>query len=111
VVSSRIGNERPVKNVVTDARPAWTNGLVLVCRECDGDAKRLRRRFKDALDEIGARKRVRVVECGCVDLCPKRATAIVTAGAGGTRCAVVRGKTADAGDLRPLVARFDDRHL
>ena len=78
----------------------------MVCGECEGYSKKLRRHLKTAVDDAGARKRVRVVECGCLDICPKRAAVVATAGDGPTRCTIVRDVRAGPRALSPIVARF-----
>ena len=58
------------------ATSSWDD-IVLVCGECArrgdcGDLTSLRKWLKHALKARGLKKRVRVVESGCLDLCPKR---------------------------------------
>jgi hypothetical protein len=89
------------------AKPPWANGIVLVCRECDGDGKRLRNRLREAAADAGLRKTVRVVMSGCLDVCPKRATTVVTVSGSGTDCTIVRAGKPSAREVRPLIERFE----
>ncbi len=98
VATSPVAGPRTVK-------PSWKRGLVLVCRACDGDAKGLRRGLKTALAEAGLRKGVRVVASGCLDVCPKRANAVVTIGEGVLECSILRD--AEPQTLRSIVSRFE----
>lgn len=65
-------NEARRKPIRADA--AWED-VLFVCGECrersDGDAVPLRKWLKRELKAAGLKKRFRVVECGCLDLCPR----------------------------------------
>ncbi len=68
------------------AHPAPWRDLVLVCRKCgeklgggfgaDGQ-ENLRDLLKSLMREAGLNKVVRVVESGCLDLCPKDAVSVM----------------------------------
>ncbi len=89
------------------AKPPWESGIVLVCRECDGNGKRLCKRLREAAADAGLRKTVRVVMSDCLDVCPKRATTVVTVSGAGTDCTIVRAGKPSARELRPLIERFE----
>lgn len=91
-------------NDLRTARPVWEAGLIIVCRECDGYSKKLKRGLKDALDEAGLRKCVRIVESECLDICPKRATTVVTASAEGLQVTLVPRSSHGADKLAPLLS-------
>lgn len=66
--------------------PAPWQSVVLVCRKCTrkldgGFGKKgkhsLADALEDALHDAGRRRDVRVVETDCLDICPKRAVALV----------------------------------
>lgn len=67
----------------TAAKAGWKE-LVLVCRKCsraqsagvDGKGTPLRKWLKRELKARGAGKRMRVVDSGCLDLCPRRGVTI-----------------------------------
>ncbi|GAC1307323.1 MAG: hypothetical protein NVSMB21_11150 [Vulcanimicrobiaceae bacterium] len=90
------------------ARPSWDLGLVVVCRKCDGYEPSLRRGLKKALVDCGARRRVRVVSSSCLDVCPKRATAVVIVDARGARTTIVPEGTSEPAALAPLVCGLRD---
>ena len=50
--------------------------LLLICRKCQkkqpGDALPLRKWLKRELKARDLGRRVRIIDCGCLDLCPKR---------------------------------------
>lgn len=87
--------------------PGW-RGLVLLCRECedrrDGpDAVRAKevRRLLKALPPTGAETgKLKVVQSGCLGLCPKKAIAVVVA-CGGAPLTVAAVR--HAADAVPLV--------
>ncbi|MDB5987313.1 MAG: (2Fe-2S) ferredoxin protein [Nevskia sp.] len=62
------------------AKATWQDEVVFVCRKCmrkqrdgvDGAGTSLRKWLRRALKRAGLGKRVRVIETGCFDLCPKR---------------------------------------
>lgn len=70
----------------TRADAGWDE-VLFVCAECrarrDGEALPLRKWLRRELKAAGLKKRLRVVECGCLDLCPKRG---VTLARGGELC-------------------------
>lgn len=77
---------------------------VLVCRKCPrrgGGKKRDRKRFissiRDRLRERFGKKRARVIEVGCLDLCPKgRITVAVTGKAAPLRVLLVEPDQTEA---------------
>jgi hypothetical protein len=79
-------------------RPPFDHALVAVCGECSGRdprPKALRKHIRRALRAAGPKRAVRVVEVSCLDLCPKRAVAVLVArvGDGGVTCHVVGART------------------
>lgn len=95
-------------NELMTARPPWEKGLIIVCRECDGYSKKLKHALKEAVDEAGLRKYVRIVESDCLDICPKRATTIVTATAEGLRVTLVPRSLHESNIIAPLLSPFGD---
>lgn len=65
------------KDADVELVPTRWDTLLLVCRKCirkrDGKADELRRGLRRALRELEVpdRHRIRVVETGCLDVCPK----------------------------------------
>ena len=87
-----------VTAIVAAATP-WRE-VVLVCRKCsrklDGGfgrkgAETLRAVLRVALREAGKRREVRVVEVGCLGLCPRRAVTVLRACQPGEMLAVPEG--------------------
>jgi len=82
------------------SRPTpWTN-VILLCRKCSGKMKGgygperrqgLREVLRSALKAQGQGRRVRLVEVPCLGLCPKKAVAVVNAGAPGRILSVPKG--------------------
>lgn len=71
-----MNRERPIR-----AGAGWDE-IVLVCSDCmrrsdDERLSSLRKWLKRQLKALGYKKRIRVVECGCLDLCPKRGVVLV----------------------------------
>ena len=66
---------KPIK----PARAPWPD-VVLVCAKCARKAgrKRFAKELKGALKASGSGARARVVEVGCLDLCPKRRLTLAT---------------------------------
>ena len=66
------------------------SGVVLICRECERrssgpskfTAKDVRKEFKRNAGDSSLR--MRIVECGCLGLCPKKAIAVVASATGKT---------------------------
>lgn len=64
------------KDAPVRAAAGWDN-VVFVCRKCmkrqkgEIEGPSLRKQLKSALKSRGAGKRLRIVECACLDLCPK----------------------------------------
>lgn len=55
--------------------------IVFICTECthrstDDEVASLRKWLKRELKSRGLKKRIRVVECGCLGLCPRRGVAL-----------------------------------
>jgi len=88
-------------------RPSWDTGLVIICRKCEGYTRSLRGEIKDAVAAAGLGKRVRVIKSSCLDLCPKRATTLVTVTSRGNDALVLPGGRRDAAALAALVRRFE----
>ena len=73
----------------------WTNAIVLVCQECDGDEgmtpTAALKEAKSVARAVGPKGRSRVTGSGCLDVCPKRGIALTVSVDGApARCAVVR---------------------
>lgn len=49
--------------------------VLFVCQKCDG-GKDLRRALKRAVKASGRKRDVRVVGCGCLNVCPKRSITV-----------------------------------
>ena len=79
-------------------RPQFSEGVVLVCKKCEGNESfDLRRELKHALKEAGAGKRMKVIRVGCLDVCPKdRTTAVVASFQSPGACFVVGEKDRSA---------------
>ncbi|NKF23699.1 (2Fe-2S) ferredoxin domain-containing protein [Solimonas marina] len=66
-----VKTDKPIR-----AAAGWDD-VVFVCGKCmrkmkrDDEAPPLRKWLKRELKARGAGKRLRIVECGCLDLCPK----------------------------------------
>ncbi len=69
-MTTREPSPKPIR-----AAPDWDD-VVFVCSECmergDDELATLRKWLKRELRDRGLKKRIRVIECGCLDLCPKR---------------------------------------
>lgn len=66
---------------LTAAKPTWREDLVLVCRKCQKkspgvDGRPLAKWLRRELKRRGQGQRFRVVQVGCLDLCPKRAVTL-----------------------------------
>jgi predicted metal-binding protein len=77
-------------------QPKW-DAVFLVCREChkrgSGPKDSKPKEFVTTLRKHAGQPRPRVVETGCLGLCPKRATAVAVAGGGNaTRIVAVKSK-------------------
>ncbi len=79
--------------------------IVLVCRKCTrrldgGFGKKhrepLRSELKTALRAAGRRREVRVIEIGCLGLCPKGAVTVAIASRPGELLAIPQGSDAEA---------------
>ena len=84
---------------MTPVEAPWRD-VVLVCGKCsrklDGGfgpkgKQKLAKALKAGLKEAGRRREVRVVEVGCLSLCPKRAVTMVSAARPGQVWAVPEG--------------------
>ena len=70
-MTTKDSNRLPIR-----AAPDWDD-VVFVCAKCmrrddGGELSSLRKWLKGELKARGFKKRIRVVESGCLDLCPKR---------------------------------------
>lgn len=68
------------KRLPIRAASEWQD-IVFVCADCrhrgdDDETASLRKWLKRELKSRGLKKRIRVVECSCLDLCPKRGVAL-----------------------------------
>ncbi|MGY2052640.1 (2Fe-2S) ferredoxin domain-containing protein [Methylobacterium sp. JK268] len=73
--------ERPDRRIAKAATAPWAE-VVLVCRKCakrQGLGGSVRRDLKRAFKRGQAERKVRVVETGCLGLCPKRSLTFATA--------------------------------
>ncbi len=87
------------------SRPVPTEHIVIVCRKCTrklkgGFGKKqkhgLRSMLRDAAKAGGLRRTLRIVETGCLSLCPKRAVTLTTSMRPGALVAVPEGASAEA---------------
>jgi predicted metal-binding protein len=87
------------------ATPTPWREIVLVCRKCTrrldgGFGKKhrepLRSELKTALRAAGRRREVRVIEIGCLGLCPKGAVTVAIASRPGELLAIPRGSDTGA---------------
>ena len=92
--------------------PAPWQGVALVCRKCSkklhgGFGRKgrqdLSKALRDELKQTGRRRALRVIEVGCLGLCPKRAVTVVAPGRGDQVLAVPQG-TEPADVLRTFAA-------
>lgn len=83
-------------------KPRWRDGVVMVCTDCGKgkQAPRFADWVKKALRKLGFKKRSKVVEVGCLGVCPKKPRVVVGLPTVGS-CLVVDPKK----DRKPL-ARF-----
>jgi hypothetical protein len=83
------------KDAEVEPVPTRWDTLLLVCRKCirkrDGAADELRRGLRRALRDLGVpdRHRIRVVETGCLDVCPKEGVTAARIGRGPAGAVVV----------------------
>jgi len=105
-VRSPVMSESPA----IDVTPTPWREIVLVCRKCTrrldggfGKKRRepLRSELKAALRAAGHRREVRVIETGCLGLCPKGAVTVAIASRPGELLAVPQGTEA-----KSLIGRF-----
>jgi hypothetical protein len=61
--------------------------VVLVCRECNGDGKRIAKEITRAVRDFD--ERPRVMRTSCLDVCPKRDVCIAHVGLHGVRARVI----------------------
>ena len=87
--------------MIDDVAAPWA-GIALVCRKCSKKLhggfghkgrEKLSKELRAALKEAGHRRALRVIEVGCLGLCPKRAVTI--AAEGGRVLVVPEGATMD----------------
>jgi predicted metal-binding protein len=92
------------------ATPTPWRDIILVCRKCTrrlggGFGKKhrepLRSELKTALRASGHRRDARVIEIGCLGLCPKGAVTVVIASRPGELLAIPKGM-----DVRDLLVRL-----
>lgn len=84
-------------------------GVVMVCGDCEGrsngprfKAKAVRKELKRGL--VQSPVRLRIVECSCLGLCPKKALAVTAVGSGRPVMAAVLHEPEDAAALAATVA-------
>ena len=86
-------------------RPASWREIVILCRKCGGKLKGgfgdegrddLRAVLRKALREAGRRRDVRVIETGCLGVCPKRAVVALRSSVPGQLLIVPQGQPAAA---------------
>ncbi len=53
-----------------------TESTLLICKRCS-NGPALRQNLKGAIKEAGRKRDLRVIGCGCLDVCPKRGSAAV----------------------------------
>ena len=97
-------------SLIETATAPWRD-MVLVCGKCSrklggGFGKKgkhdLKEMLRDTLKEAGRRRELRVVEVGCLGLCPKRAVAAVSTARPGEVLVVPQG--ADSASLLSALA-------
>ncbi len=79
------GRDKTITGEITVATGPWSESL-LVCRKCskklgggfgpDGDAP-LAGALKQILRDRKLRRQVRIIQVGCLDICPKKAVVVV----------------------------------
>ncbi len=83
-----------------DPVPAPWQNVALVCRKCTkklhgGFGPKLKQDLskvlRDELKQEGRRRALRIIEVGCLGLCPKRAVTLVAPGRGDQLRAIPRG--------------------
>jgi predicted metal-binding protein len=93
-----------VKGEITRASGPWSEAL-LVCRKCSkklgggfgpDDDETLVRVLKQLLRDSKRRREVRVIEVGCLDICPKQAVVVIQGNAPGEMLIVPKGLQAQA---------------
>lgn len=62
-------------NAVRKVVKAPAPEVLFVCQKCEG-GKELRSELKSALKASGRKRDVRVVGCGCLNVCPKHAITV-----------------------------------
>lgn len=90
---------KAVPGEIISALGPWTDAL-LVCRKCgkklgggfgpDGDES-LAGVLKEALRDRGRRRQVRVIQVGCLDICPRKGVVVVRGDAPGDMMIVPEG--------------------
>ena len=85
------------------ARQASWRDLVILCRKCGGKLKGgfgdegrddLRSILRQALRQAGRRRDVRIIETGCLGVCPKRAVVVLRGSMPGQLLIVPQGQPA-----------------
>ncbi len=102
-----------------DTRPTpWTT-VLLVCRKCGKKLKggfgpkhkdSLKGELRQALRDTGRRRDVKIIETGCLSLCPKHGVTALNASAPGTLHVIQAGTQPDAA-LRRLLHPVADQSL
>jgi len=104
---------RMSKPPAIEVTPTPWREIVLVCRKCTrrldgGFGKKhrepLRGELKTALRSAGRRREVRVIEIGCLGLCPKGAVTVAIASRPGELLAIPKGS-----DPQALIDRLPER--
>ena len=93
-------NHAAVPGEIVTASGPWRE-MLLVCRKCGAKGKhggfgpdgrdRLADALKQTLRDLKRRREVRVIEVGCLGVCPKGAVTVVRGGAPGEMLLVPRG--------------------
>ena len=101
---------KAIASEIITAKGPWRE-VLLVCRKCDGKLKGgwgdkgkddLAGAFKDVLRARGQRRAVRILEVGCLGICPKDAVTVVRGAAPGEMLVVPQGL-----DLQGLADRLN----
>jgi hypothetical protein len=76
----------------------------MICKRCSSGSA-TRRDLKSAIKEAGRKRELRVVACGCLDVCPKRGSAaMIVACDRPARCVVIPDSAgADAALIETLL--------
>lgn len=90
--------------MIKQTEAPW-DGIALVCRKCSkklgggfgpGNDEKLAKTLRQALRAAGRRRALRIVEVGCLGLCPRKAVTLASPTHPGALFAIPRGTSAEA---------------